>query len=116
MTKASQLHPGGNGLVLPRDRGGRKPTGPVARILEDWIRRFQAKLGQAPDLTPADTTVVEDLLKRHQEPEILGLLPGFFAMGTKWIRSERAYTLRAFRHAYTELVAMHGKGDFKGMA
>jgi hypothetical protein len=92
--------------------GQGRPRGTVVSVLAEYRRLYQAKFGTPATLRSRDPEVVADLLKDHDEAEIHALLAGFFTVGTAWVRQEGAYTLRAFRHVYSDLVAMRAKGDF----
>jgi hypothetical protein len=84
----------------------------VETVLAEFRRQFEGKFKSAPERHPSDRGIVVGLLRDHPVAEIVALLAGFFAVGTAWVRQEGAYSLRAFRHAYNDLVAMRAHGIF----
>jgi hypothetical protein len=88
------------------------PKGPVAEFLTDYTTRFTKKLGAGPDFGPRDVRTAEELCRSHPLEEILGLLPGYFEVGTRFSRKEMTWSLAMFKHCYTDLVGMKASGAF----
>jgi phage replication O-like protein O len=102
---------------LQRKKAREKETAPRApsshhTLLAEYDRLFQEKAGARPTISGREAKIVADLLGGGRDvAEVLACLRGFFAVGTRWVRENGAYTLPAFKAAYNDLLVMRQRGE-----
>lgn len=124
-----QVGPSGGSKLDPteRKRKARKkeraPSAPSAHqtLIREYDRLFTAKFDTRPLISGGrDGKIVQGVLRDRTRAlgdparalaEILGLLDGFFRVGTRWVREQGRYDLPAFKASYNELLVMKQRGE-----
>ncbi len=107
----------GNGVIEPTTLSRKSveddPEDAVEIVVGLYRQAYFLGRGRAPIVRPADRAAVRRLLREVPLPDVLALLrPAVFRIGTRWMRSEGAWSLAAWASQFGDLTAMDREGAF----
>jgi hypothetical protein len=102
---SNQISDSSLNISRPRNSKGSSPFPGFKETMALYSQLFSAKIGTKPDIAAIDGKLLSELLRNHGAPEVQVALRLFFERPIAWVEKNGAFTLRAFKHCYNQILA-----------